>query len=76
MPVIDTRVISQEMGEHLNLLMARSVDHRALETLAVGEFHLFGRCIFSTSDLPCRLVLTIVFGVGGYMYYAIKVQSK
>ncbi|ROV90440.1 hypothetical protein VSDG_08477 [Cytospora chrysosperma] len=56
MPVIDTRVLSQELGEHLNVLMARSVDHRALETLAV--------------------VLTIVFGVGGYMYYAIKYQSK
>lgn len=39
MPVIDTRVLSQELGEHLNVLMARSVDHRALETLAVGQSH-------------------------------------
>ncbi|KAL1871971.1 hypothetical protein Daus18300_004608 [Diaporthe australafricana] len=53
---IDTRAISQELGEHLNYFVARSVDHRALEALAV--------------------ILTIVFGVGGYMYYAIKVQSK
>ncbi|KAG6362696.1 hypothetical protein INS49_007789 [Diaporthe citri] len=56
MPAIDTRVIRQELGEHLNYFVARSVDHRVLETLAV--------------------VFTIVFGVGGYMYYAIKVQSK
>lgn len=38
MPAIDTRVISQELGEHLNYFVARSVDHRALETLAVGEY--------------------------------------
>lgn len=37
MPAIDTRAISQELGEHLNYFVARSVDHRVLETLAVGE---------------------------------------
>lgn len=36
---IDTRVISQELGEHLNYFVARSVDHRVLETLAVGVFY-------------------------------------
>lgn len=41
MPAIafDTRAISQELGEHLNYFVARSVDHRVLETLAVGKSH-------------------------------------
>ncbi|KAI3396892.1 hypothetical protein diail_11596 [Diaporthe ilicicola] len=81
MPAIafDTRAVSQELGEHLNYFVTRSVDHRVLETLAVGKFRL--------PNMPLRLkhsvqltnqnpVFTIVFGVGGYMYYAIKVQSK
>lgn len=79
MPAIafDTRAISQELGEHLNYFVARSVDHRVLETLAVGKSH--PERAFQTrriNQLTISPVFTIVFGVGGYMYYAIKVQSK
>lgn len=80
MPAIDTRVIAQEMGEHLNLLVSRSVDHRALETLAVGMSSPNSSRIFLFTYIflltACTSVLTIVFGVGGYMYYAIRIQSK
>lgn len=37
MPAIDTRVLSGLLVEvHTNLIMKRSVDHRVLETIAVG----------------------------------------
>ena len=46
---IDARAISQELGEHLNYFVARSVDHRVLETLAVSESYL-RTCFFVLSD--------------------------
>lgn len=38
MPAIDPRIFTDLVAEvHTNMLMKRSIDHRALETLAVGE---------------------------------------
>lgn len=38
MPAIDPRILSELVAEvHTNLLMKRSIDHRALETIAVGK---------------------------------------
>lgn len=65
---------TQELGEHLNYYVARSIDHRALEVIAVCKSLKKPRRPDCVSNL--LLVATIIFGVGGYMYYAIKVQSK
>lgn len=38
MPVIDPRVLTELVAEvHTNMIMKRSIDHRALEVIAVGE---------------------------------------
>lgn len=40
MPVIDSRVLTELVAEvHTNMIMKRSIDHRALEVIAVGEYH-------------------------------------
>ena len=46
---IDTRAISLELGEHLNYYVARSIDHRALEVIAVRKFYP-QTCLLVLSD--------------------------
>ncbi|KAH8788196.1 hypothetical protein F5883DRAFT_707220 [Diaporthe sp. PMI_573] len=68
---IDTRAISQELGKHLNYYVARS-------TQELGEHlnYYVARSIDHRALEVIAVLATIIFGVGGYMYYAIKVQSK
>lgn len=44
---------TQELGEHLNYYVARSIDHRALETIAVRKFQIYSQSLQLFNDLTC-----------------------
>lgn len=44
---------TQELGEHLNYYVARSIDHRALEVIAVCKFCLRTSLFVLSACLTC-----------------------
>lgn len=71
MAAIDTQLIARELPQligrevaHMSVIMRREVDHRAIETLFVGECHK----IFLHVDYAMLIMLTLLLSVSPYMY--------
>lgn len=58
MPAIDPSLFTELVAEvHTNVFVKRSVDHRALETLAVGELAFISSVCRRADDTAISLVL-------------------
>lgn len=70
LPVLDSQNLARGLANVSNVIVRRGVDHRVLETIAVGTLPQ-SLSVVRIPSFTNEPVATIVIGMGGLLYWGI-----